>query len=147
MALEQQSYTTTVAASPEECFSVVTDFAAYPSWSSAVRTAAVAERYPDGLAKRVAMELDIKIRRIHYVLEYQYERPGRLTWRLVDGDLRAVEGSYTFAGRGDGRTEVTCTQGVDIGFWIPGFLRSTFERQALKDSVQEFAQEVARRRA
>jgi hypothetical protein len=40
---------------------------------------------------------------------------------------------------------MTCTQGVDIGFWVPGFLKSLFESQALKDSVDELKREVEAR--
>jgi ribosome-associated toxin RatA of RatAB toxin-antitoxin module len=145
MAGQRQSYSTTVAASAADCFAVITDFAAYPHWSSPIRATDVRQRYPDGLAKQVEMELDMKIRRIRYVLEYQYEPPARLTWVLVEGDLKAVEGSYVFEEAGQGRTEVTCTQAVDIGFWVPGFLLGLFERQALRDTVEEFKQEVEAR--
>jgi ribosome-associated toxin RatA of RatAB toxin-antitoxin module len=142
VSLQRQSYTTQVSAGPDACFAVITDFGAYPRWSGAVRRTQVHERYPDGLAKRVEMELDIKIRRIRYTLEYTYTPPTHLTWRLVEGDLKAVEGSYDFAEVAPGRTAVTCTQGVDIGFWIPGFLRSIFEQQALRESVEEFKRAV-----
>jgi len=147
VALQRQRYTTEIAAGVTDCFAVITDFPAYPNWSGAVRTATVRECYPDGLPKRVEMEIDIKIRRIRYVLEYRYEPPAHLAWTLVEGDLQAVEGSYDFEEQDTGRTSVTCTQGVDIGFWIPGFLRSIFEAQALRDSVEEFKREVESRRA
>lgn len=145
MSLEQQSYRTEVDADAATCFAVITDFSTYPTWSGAVRRTHVHERYPDGLPKRVEMELDIKIRRIRYTLEYRYTPPTHLTWCLVDGDLKAIEGSYDFAEVAPGRTAVTCTQGVDIGFWIPGFLRSIFEQQALRDSVEEFKHAVETR--
>jgi ribosome-associated toxin RatA of RatAB toxin-antitoxin module len=145
MALEQQTYTTSIRADPAACFAVITDFDAYPQWSSAVRRTRVLEHHPDGLAKRVEMELDITIRRIRYVLEYRYEPPGRLTWKMAEGDLRGVEGVYTFEPAGPGRTQVTCSQAVDVGFWIPGFLRHTFEQHALRTSVEEFRQAVETR--
>jgi ribosome-associated toxin RatA of RatAB toxin-antitoxin module len=143
--MQQQSYTTTVAASPQACFTVITDFDSYTRWSSAIRAATVRERHPDGMPKQVEMQLDMKIRTIRYVLEYQHEPPTRLTWSLVDGDIKAVEGSYLFEEVAPGRTQMTCTQGVDIGFWVPGFLKSLFESQALKDSVDELKREVEAR--
>ncbi len=146
MALEQQRYTTTIAASAAACFAVITDFPAYPTWSSAISSTIVQEQYPDGLAKQVEMVLDIKVRSIRYVLEYRYERPNRLTWNLVEGDVKGVEGSYVFQEAAPDRTEVTCAQAVDVGFWIPGFLRSVFERQALQDSVEDFKRAVESRR-
>ncbi len=145
MGLEQQTYTTSVHAEPAQCFAVITDFDTYPAWSSAVCRARVLERHPDGLAKRVEMELDVKIRRLRYVLEYSYEPPARLTWKLAEGDLRDVQGVYTFEPTGRGTTRVTCSQAVDMGFWIPGFLRQTFEQQALRTSVEEFRRAVETR--
>src|SRR5439155_565902 len=65
-------------------------------------------------------------------------------WRMVDGDVKDVQGSYTFT-PADGPTKATCTQAIDIGFWIPGFLRSTFEKKALQDSVEEFRRAVESR--
>jgi len=145
VASQEQSYTTEVAASPADCYAVITDFPAYPRWSSAVCLAEVRQHHPDGTAKQVQMELDIKIRRIRYVLEYQHEPPTRLTWSLVEGDVKGIEGSYVFEEISTDRTQVTCTQAVDVGFWVPGFLRSIFERQALKDSVEEFKREIEAR--
>jgi ribosome-associated toxin RatA of RatAB toxin-antitoxin module len=143
--MEEQSYTTEAAATPADCYAVITDFAAYPDWSGAICSAEVRERYPDGSAKQVQMELDMKIRRVHYVLEYQHEPPGRLQWFMVEGDVKAIEGSYLFEDAGTGHTRITCTQAVDVGFWIPGFLRRIFEQQALKDSVEELKTEVEAR--
>ena len=145
MGMEQQSASATVAASPEDCFAVITDFDTYPQWSAAVCKTEVRDRYPDGLARQVEMQLDIKLRKIRYVLEYRYERPLRLTWTLIEGDLKAVTGAYAFELLKPGNTRMTCTQAIDIGFWIPGFLRAVFERQALKDSVEELKTEVEKR--
>lgn len=142
MALQGQTYTTTVAASPSDCFAVITNFPAYPNWSSAVRSTTVRAAHPDGIAKQVEMELDIKVRRIRYTLEYCYDPPTRLEWHLVAGDIKGVEGAYVFEEISPGCTQVTCTQAVDVGFWIPGFLRSVFEQQALRDSVEEFKRAV-----
>ncbi|TMA46925.1 MAG: hypothetical protein E6J83_05580, partial [Deltaproteobacteria bacterium] len=81
---------------------------------------------------------------VRYVLEYSYDPPHGARWRMVEGDVRDVQGSYTFTPAG-GRTKATCTQAIDIGFWIPGFLRSTFEKKALQDSVEEFRKAVESR--
>ena len=69
-------------------------------------------------------------------------RGGR--WHLVEGDVKAVQGSYRFEPAG-ARTKATCTQEVDVGFWIPGPIRRTFERKALQDSVEEFRRAVETR--
>ena len=141
----RQSYSTTVAGSIDGCFAVLIDFEAYPQWSSVIKKCRVLERHPDGLAKRVEFILDMTIKTIRYVLDYDYERPHGATWRLVEGDVKDVEGSYRFEDTPTG-VKATCTQAVDLGFWVPGFIRSTFERSALRTSVEEFKKAVEARR-
>ncbi len=142
----RQSYSTEVAATPDECFAVLADFDAYPRWSSPIRSTRILERRPDGLARRVEFRLDMSIKTLRYVLEYDYDPPHGATWRLVEGDLAGVEGSYRFEPRGT-KTVATCTQEIDLGFWVPGFLRRTFEQKALRDSVEEFRAAVETRAA
>lgn len=140
-----QSYSTHVAGSVEDCFAVLTDFDAYPRWSSVIKKCRVLDRHPDGLARRVEFLLDMTIKTIRYVLEYTYDRPHGATWQLVEGDVKGVEGSYRFEPARDGTT-ATCAQAVDLGFWVPGFIRSLAEAKALRDSVEEFRQAVESRR-
>jgi polyketide cyclase/dehydrase/lipid transport protein len=139
-----QTYATEVAGSVDDCFAVLTDFAAYPEWSSPITECRVVDRHPDGLARRVAFALDMTLKTVRYVLEYTYDPPHGATWRLVEGDLNGVEGSYRFDAA-DGATTATCTQAIDLGFWVPGLLRRTFERKALQDSVEEFRKAVEAR--
>jgi uncharacterized membrane protein len=143
-----QSYATRVAASLEDCFAVLTDFDDYPRWASPITECRVLERWPDGLPKRVAFALDMTIKTVRYVLEYTWDPPHGGKWHLVEGDLASVQGAYTFDPAEDGVT-ATCTQAIDLGFWVPGFLRSAAEKKALRDSVEEFraAVEARARRA
>jgi hypothetical protein len=141
-----QSYSTEISSSVDDCFKVLVDFEAYPQWSSPVRECTVIDRHPDGLARRVEFKLDMTIKTIRYVLEYAYEAPTGARWRLVEGDVRAVEGTYHFESHGD-RTTATCTQSIDLGFWIPGFVRRSFEQRALRESVEEFRKAVEQRQS
>lgn len=134
----EQEFTTEVDASVQQCFATITAFEQYPDWFSSVRSAQVVERYPDGLAKRVALRVDMKLKTIGYVLEYEYDKPTSLIWNAVEGDLESIEGQYSFEKLSAKRTRVTCRQAVAIGFWVPGALRALIERQALKQSVLEF---------
>jgi uncharacterized membrane protein len=140
----QQSYSTSVAGTVEECFAVLTDFEAYPKWSSVIKRCRVLERHPDGLARRVEFILDMTIKTIRYVLDYDYDRPHGSSWRLVEGDVKDVEGSYRFDETSSG-VKATCSQTVDLGFWVPGFIRSLAEAKALRDSVEEFKRAVETR--
>ena len=140
-----QSYATEIAGSLEDCFAVLTDFEAYPRWSGPVTECRIVDRHADGLPRRVAFTLDMTLKTVHYTLEYTWEPPRGGRWKLVEGDVKDVEGSYRFEPLGRGRTRATCSQAVDIGFWVPGPLRRPFEQKALRDSVEEFKRAVESR--
>jgi uncharacterized membrane protein len=139
-----QTCSVIIEASPEQCFDVITDFASYPKWNKAL-TKAVVEKERRGVAKQVAFELDARVKKIRYVLAYSQHRPRELTWSSVDGDVREISGSYRFKKLDADRTEATCRQTIDLGFWLPGPLRRLAEATALEQSVAEFKAEAERR--
>jgi hypothetical protein len=139
-----QSYSAEIAGSVNDCFAVLTDFASYPQWSGPVTECRVMEQYPDGLPRRVAFALDMTLKTVRYVLEYTWEPPHTGRWHLIEGDLKDVNGSYHFETAKD-RTKATCSQSIDIGFWVPGPIRRPFEQKALRDSVEEFKKAVEAR--
>lgn len=150
MALAEQVFATEVKASVVQCFNTITDFESYPDWFSTIEHIAVLNRQRDGLAKRVEYRIDMKLKSIRYVLEYEYDKPNRLTWKAVEGDLEAIEGAYEFEKLGPKLTRASCRQAVALGFWVPGPIRNILERQALKQSVLEFkaaAEEAARQKS
>ena len=139
-----QEFTVIIEAPIEFCFEVITDFPSYPRWNAAL-TASTVEQESRGLAKRVAFELDARIKTIRYVLEYRYKRPRELTWQSISGDVRSISGSYHFEKLDAGRTSATCHQEIDLGFWLPGPIRRLAESSALQQSVNDFKSEVERR--
>ena len=145
MADAKQSQSIEIEATPEQCFETIVDFADYPNWSSVIVATSVADAYPDGLPRRVRFELDMKVRTVRYTLDYAYERPRLVEWKLAEGDVESVEGSYRFEPAGKGRTRATCEQAVSVGFWIPGPIRRIAEKKALEDSVREFKAAVEKR--
>jgi ribosome-associated toxin RatA of RatAB toxin-antitoxin module len=148
MAAHEQEVSAEVLASLTHCFTTITDFEHYPTWFSTVEQTEVIERYPNGLAKQVEFHVDMTLKTVRYVLEYQYDKPTQLTWKSVAGDVEAIAGSYQFEKLGPARSRAICRQAVSLGFWLPGPLRSLIERQALKQSVLEFkaAAEAAARK-
>jgi hypothetical protein len=133
-----------VQATPADCFEVLTDFDAYPRWSSAVKSCQVAARGKDGLARHVDFELEIARRRIRYTLGFQYAAPTGARWFMIEGDLAGIVGSYQFADTGVG-VMVSCSQAVDVGFWIPELIRRPLEQRSLRRSVEEFGRAVETR--
>jgi len=145
MALDAaQDVVVEIAASPTQCFEVILDFDRYPKWSSVIERARILERDKAGVGKVVEFHLDMKLRSVRYVLEYAYKRSSELSWHSVEGDVESIEGYYHFRKLGPARTEATCRQEIQLGFWLPGPLRRLAERTALRQSVEEFKAEVER---
>jgi hypothetical protein len=145
MADHQQSFSTPIDAPVELCYAAIADFESYPSWSSPVSKIAVLDRHPDGHARRVEFVVDMKLREVRYVLEYTWHPPKRLTWKMTEGDLADIEGSYTFEADGAGKTTATCSQAISLGFWVPSLVLKPIEQTALRQSVLEFKAEAERR--
>jgi len=127
------------------CFETLVDFERYPQWFRMIRSARIESADPDAGRWTVAFELDAVLKTIHYTLSYESERPHRLTWKMVAGDLQDIQGNYELIELEPGLTEATCTQGLELGMWVPGPLRRTFEKTALADSVREFKQAAEER--
>jgi uncharacterized membrane protein len=140
----RQTYSTTIAAPATECFTVLTAFEDYPRWSSPITSCRVLAHHPGGLPKRVEFALDMTVKTVRYVLDYEFDPPRGATWTFVEGDLRDIAGSYRFDDAAGGTT-ATCAQAIDLGFWVPGFIRSGLEQKALRDSVEEFRRAVEAR--
>jgi uncharacterized membrane protein len=133
-----QQFSTEVNASVGQCFATITTFESYPNWFSSIEATAVLERYLDGLGKRVEYRVDMRLKTIRYVLEYEYDKPLQLSWRSVEGDVDAIEGAYLFEKLSPKRSRATCRQAVSLGFWLPGPIRAIVERHALAQAVLEF---------
>ena len=63
----------------------------------------------------VLTETDAKVRTLKSTLRFSYDPPNGLSWRQEEGDLKSVEGSWSFEDEGDGRTRATYEMTVDLG--------------------------------
>lgn len=112
-----------VDATAEELFAIVTDIEAYPEWLSDVKGVEVLERDAQGRPLASTMTVDVTIREVTYTLDYEYEGNERMSWTSrPGGDVKSIEGSYTFEISDDGGTTVVYELSIDPGFPVPGFL-------------------------
>ena len=131
-----------VAASAEEIFAVATDFEAYPEWNPNIKKVEVKETDSEGRATKVWMQVDAKVKTVSYTLAYDYsEAPEAFSWDLVEGDVKALSGSYRFD-EFDDVTEVQYETSLDPGFPIPGFLKRQGEKQIAKGALQDLKKRV-----
>ncbi len=136
--MESQTHTEVVRAPVQHCFDTIVSFESYPGWFKAISTASLVAADPAQGTWTVEYTLNMIVKTISYTLSYTSRGPNRLMWESVRGDIKQIRGVYELVELEPGLTEVTCTQSVDVGFWIPGPLKKAFEKTALVDSVREF---------
>ncbi len=74
-AMTAANHAEKIRGSCAECFAAITDFASYPEWQSAVVAVEVRSLDEEGRGREVAFMIDLKLRRIRYVLLYDYTEP------------------------------------------------------------------------
>ena len=112
-----------VDATAEELMAIVADLESYPDWLPDVKAVEVLESDSDGRPTAAAMTVDVTVREVSYTLEYEYDGLERMSWvSRPGGDVKHIEGSYTFEINDDGGTTVVYDLAIDPGFPVPGFL-------------------------
>jgi ribosome-associated toxin RatA of RatAB toxin-antitoxin module len=119
MAVYEDTRTITVAASPEDCFAVMTDYASMPQWQSRICESRVLSTDEAGRGIVVEYAIDAKLRVVRYRLRHVYDEPTWIGSEYAGGDFRDFGGDYRFVAT-DGRTEVTFGLRIDPGFRVPG---------------------------
>jgi uncharacterized membrane protein len=134
-----------IAATAKEIFEVATDFEAYPEWNANIKRVEIRKEDGQGRATEVWFEVDAKIKTIQYTLKYSYAgAPERFSWKLLEGDVKELSGSYVFD-EFDDVTDVTYETAIDPGFKIPGPLKRQGERQIVKGALQDLKKRVEAR--
>ncbi|WP_395296507.1 SRPBCC family protein [Kitasatospora hibisci] len=119
----------TIDATPAAVMAVIADFAAYPAWTGEVTEVEVLERDESGRAAQVRLVLDAGAIRDEHVLAYTWDDDREVGWTLVRSQmLRSLDGSYTLAPLGGGRTEVTYQLAVDVKIPMLGMIKRKAEK-------------------
>ena len=131
-----------IDAVPRCCFDAIVDYETFPDWQGTVQSAEVLERDGEGRGKRVRFTLDLKVRTVGYTLDYHYEPPSHVTWDLVEGDVRSIQGEFVFEDLGDGRTLATYSLDIDPGLPLPVQVSRRLNDQVMRDSVEDLKRRV-----
>jgi hypothetical protein len=136
-----------IAARPDRVAAVICDFARYPEWADAVKSAHVVEEYEDGYASRVRYVLDAGVLADEYTLAYEYaEDISRIEWHLVAPSKmqRAQTGSYDIEDNGDGTSTVTYTLEVELSVGMLGMFRRKAEKMIMDAALKQLKRRVER---
>jgi uncharacterized membrane protein len=131
-----------IGAPPQACFDALLEYETFPEWQSAVNWVEVVTRDGSGRGREVHFEVDAKVRRIRYELEYTYEPPHRIAWSYLGGDIRDVDGEYIFEDQGNGSTLATYSLALDPGVWLPDRVAQMINKQVMQRSVEELRDRV-----
>jgi ribosome-associated toxin RatA of RatAB toxin-antitoxin module len=138
------SSSTDVDAPIERCWALVEDVPIAPEWQGGLERMDVLERDGDGRALICDAISDAKLRKVRTRVQFTYEGPTRLSWKMIEGDLESMEGSWELEDLGNDRTRVTYAVAVDPGP-VGALVRGPIERVARAMLVNGRAKELAKR--
>jgi ribosome-associated toxin RatA of RatAB toxin-antitoxin module len=144
MSVITGSSSSEVDAPIERCWALVEDVPIAPEWQGGLVRMDVLERDDQGRALICDALSDAKLRKVRTRVKFTYEGPKRLSWKMIEGDLSSMEGSWELEDIGGGRTRITYAVAVDPGP-IPPFIRGPIEKAARAILVNGRAAELAKR--
>jgi hypothetical protein len=126
-----------IATAPAAVMAVIADFAAYPEWAAAVRSADVVERGGDGRPSKVRFRLDAGMIKDSYVLSYGWDGDEAVRWDLAEAGsvVSGMSGGYYLA-QAAGQTVVTYELTVDVRVPMLGMLKRRAEKMIIDTALK-----------
>ncbi len=130
------SKSVTVNVPPEKLFDVIVDYEKYPEFLPEVKKVKVDAG--QGTIKEVTYTVDIKAKVITYTLKHTAERPNKVAWALIKGEMmKGNEGTWTLKPVAGG-TEATYTIDLKLSALVPGFIEKLLAEQNLPTLLANF---------
>ena len=116
---------------------VIADFAAYPEWAAAVRSAEVVGHAGGSRASQVRFALDAGVIKDSYVLSYDWDGDDGVRWDLAEPGsvITALTGGYLLA-EAEAGTKVTYDLAVDVRIPMPGMLKRRAEKTIIDTALK-----------
>jgi ribosome-associated toxin RatA of RatAB toxin-antitoxin module len=136
---EQVTERMIIRGTPEDCYTVLSEFARYPEWAADIKSVQVDEHDDAGRPRVVTYRAAAFGRSTSYTLRYDYTNaPEELSWVQTSGDLtRRLDGSYHLSPSGDGGTEIVYKLVVDLKVPLPGFVKRRAEGRIMGTALRE----------
>jgi uncharacterized membrane protein len=133
----------TIDATAEEIMAVLLDFPRYPQWARDLKSVEVLSTDAQGRGREVRFRAAAMGRSTHYTLYYDHEEPGRLAWKLTNGDYtRKLDGFYALRPAADGRTIVNYQLEVELIVPLPGFVKRRSQSKIMHTALRELKARV-----
>ena len=136
--MAQASRSVTINVPPEKLFEVIVDYEKYPEFLPEVKKVQV--NAGQGSIKEVTYTVDIKAKVITYTLKHTAEKPAKVAWTMVKGEMmKGNDGAWTLkAGAQPGTTEATYTIDLKLSSLVPGFIEKALAEQSLPGLMANF---------
>jgi len=121
---------------PEHVYDVVADYERYPEFGSDIVETAIEQR--EGAVQVVHFVVKV-VRRIEYTLRLTHDRPNRIDWTLVSGNMmKTNDGGWQFNQMSGARTEVRYHCVIGMGALVPRAVTMALVDISLPKMLGEF---------
>jgi uncharacterized membrane protein len=127
------SHTVEIDAPLADVWEVAADVPASPAWQPSLQTVETLESDAEGRAVLVETTADAKVKTTRQRLRFSYDEPTGMSWQQEKGDVKSLDGNWTFEELAADRTRATYSLAVD-----PGRVLGMLVRGPAQDKVKEF---------
>ena len=122
---------------PDKFFDVIVDYEKYGEFLPEVKK--VKLDGGQGSIKEVTYTVDIKAKVINYTLKHTAEKPSRMSWTMIKGEMMTGnDGSWTLKAAPNGGTEATYAIDLRLSSLVPGFIEKALAEQSLPGLLANF---------
>ena len=141
---ELSTSTITIDAPIDAVRAILFDLAAYPTWSTAIKSADVKATDDQGRATSVKVSIDAGMMKDRVLLNYDWSAaPDRLEFSLEEADLlTAMNGAYITKAVDADTTSVTYELGVEVSMPIPAMMRTKAEKATIDQALAQLKEHV-----
>jgi coenzyme Q-binding protein COQ10 len=136
--MAQATRSVTVNVPPEKLFDIIADYEKYPEFLPEVKKVKVDAG--QGSIKEVTYTVDIKAKVINYTLKHTADKPHKLAWTMVKGEMmKGNDGTWVLKpGAQPGTTDATYTIDLKLSSLVPGFIEKALAEQSLPSLLTNF---------
>ena len=141
---EQVAERMIIRGTPDDCYTVLSEFEHYPEWAADIKEVEIKERDDQGRPLLVTFRAAAFGRSTSYTLAYDYaDAPHVLAWKLTQGDITTkLDGSYIFDPGESGGTDVTYHLEAELRVPIPGFIKMRATSRIMATAMRELKARV-----
>lgn len=128
-----------IAAPIEKVFDTITDFESYPSFLGHLGMVGVEVQQQQQDQKLVKHAVKKMGTTVHYTLRYHLERPNKIEWSFVEGQMmKDNHGSWVLERVGENSTRANYSVEVKFGLLVPGALVKAMISNELPQMLNAF---------